>query len=893
MGRSRSAVSMLPRPGAPYPGTKRPTANAAPFLPILPKNESPTPSDLGYSSPPRVDAKNLSPTSLLHPGHNPVASTPLSSTFSSNAIESTLKNTIQNNIQRSLQGQNALPASLQTTLQNTIQNNIQSTIQNNLQNSLHNNLQNTIQNNIQSLTHSLQQGFSQYHPLNSLILAAQLHPQLSSLPPIPPLLSLPLHHSTVGQNQEIECGDSDSKDRREEAVVDDEDEEPGELVIKEDPMDEDVENFERRYEEKSVDLSTQREEKYSPRTDETVNAFTDARLDFPHHLAEKFLPGSSSFGPGFLPYPPSITSLQSVLNNVNSDITRHQFEQTVASASTSALLSSATLSSDLRCLLCGWFSSTRLEALTHARKLCPSLPQVSSAQEGLQDALISGLASKIKRISSSDLQSQLLSQQISSSNRGPSNLFREDESGPETDNSVSSMALDSEDNSRDGRKTRSRSHIRGEHLDVLRPIYYRNPRPKKEEINAIADRLGFSSRVVQVWFQNARARERREGRPVPPNSHDSFGNSLAYNSGNDSQDIDVHSVSSSTANTALPINSSSLSVSPWATSHVEAPKSFDSQLYAVRGKSNASELLASTLQSSARMQSNNSSLPFDSSDSMPLDLSTKRATSPQVASLPSYSSASIPVTQAATSPLACSTSPCSQPTDQTSIVSSKPSKVEASVTSVLDTSTVAGILRSCVTGIPANLRPSHLPTTQAAQSSLAAVKREPDCIVTSAPSPLSLASNSSPNSPKNYDSTLSMAQENNSSTDSLVSVKLEKPVVNSVIASTSNGIIATTSISTLSPASAPQSPLHNGGRYSCHVDVSSVPANGGDPKTGGFMASVSSEDSTSSPRSLLPNVSISPQCKLAQILQGAKINLPSLYAPENLNPAEKRLQVCK
>ncbi|XP_063230752.1 zinc finger protein 1 isoform X2 [Bacillus rossius redtenbacheri] len=68
--------------------------------------------------------------------------------------------------------------------------------------------------------------------------------------------------------------------------------------------------------------------------------------------------------------------------------------------------------------------------------------------------------------------------------------------------------------SEDGRKVRVRSLIADEHLIVLKEHYAANPRPKKDELLRIADKIGFSVRVVQVWFQNTRARDRREGKLV-------------------------------------------------------------------------------------------------------------------------------------------------------------------------------------------------------------------------------------------------------------------------------------------------------------------------------------------------------------------------------------------
>ncbi len=66
----------------------------------------------------------------------------------------------------------------------------------------------------------------------------------------------------------------------------------------------------------------------------------------------------------------------------------------------------------------------------------------------------------------------------------------------------------------DGRKVRVRSQIAEEQLIILRQYYALNPRPKREELEKISQKVGFPVRVVQVWFQNNRARDRREGRLV-------------------------------------------------------------------------------------------------------------------------------------------------------------------------------------------------------------------------------------------------------------------------------------------------------------------------------------------------------------------------------------------
>lgn len=70
----------------------------------------------------------------------------------------------------------------------------------------------------------------------------------------------------------------------------------------------------------------------------------------------------------------------------------------------------------------------------------------------------------------------------------------------------------SQTNNENGRRVRARSLIDDEQLAVLKGYYAINPRPKKEEIVMIANYINFPTRVVQVWFQNSRARDRRESK---------------------------------------------------------------------------------------------------------------------------------------------------------------------------------------------------------------------------------------------------------------------------------------------------------------------------------------------------------------------------------------------
>lgn len=80
--------------------------------------------------------------------------------------------------------------------------------------------------------------------------------------------------------------------------------------------------------------------------------------------------------------------------------------------------------------------------------------------------------------------------------------------------SYSAPDTDHEDDS-ESKKFRMRTHISEEQLAVLKSHYKENPRPRKFELIRIGKEIGKEKRVVQVWFQNMRARDRRQGKHVP------------------------------------------------------------------------------------------------------------------------------------------------------------------------------------------------------------------------------------------------------------------------------------------------------------------------------------------------------------------------------------------
>ncbi|XP_029647147.1 zinc finger protein 1-like isoform X1 [Octopus sinensis] len=65
------------------------------------------------------------------------------------------------------------------------------------------------------------------------------------------------------------------------------------------------------------------------------------------------------------------------------------------------------------------------------------------------------------------------------------------------------------------KKFRMRSMISDDQLQVLKKYYQLNPRPRKHDLIKIGNEIGFPKRVVQVWFQNMRARDRKKGKNVP------------------------------------------------------------------------------------------------------------------------------------------------------------------------------------------------------------------------------------------------------------------------------------------------------------------------------------------------------------------------------------------
>lgn len=67
------------------------------------------------------------------------------------------------------------------------------------------------------------------------------------------------------------------------------------------------------------------------------------------------------------------------------------------------------------------------------------------------------------------------------------------------------------------KRARFRSVLSDDTIRILKTEYEINPKPSKREIIELANRVELVPRVVQVWYQNTRARDRRLGR-LPPSS---------------------------------------------------------------------------------------------------------------------------------------------------------------------------------------------------------------------------------------------------------------------------------------------------------------------------------------------------------------------------------------
>jgi len=191
---------------------------------------------------------------------------------------------------------------------------------------------------------------------------------------------------------------------------------------------------------------------------------------------------------------PNGTDLEAVtriLETVNATVTKQRLlgdaPKFLSSPSESSSVSPSgdSRKDDIECRNCGKSFQNRIDHHQHERYLCESL------------AKSEGLAAKLE--------------DVASEKSGHGGGSSDEDDGKEGDMDDEGVAITTQEGA-DGRKVRVRSLIADEHLTVLKRHYMQNPRPKRDELSRIANDIGFPVRVVQVWFQNTRARDRREGR---------------------------------------------------------------------------------------------------------------------------------------------------------------------------------------------------------------------------------------------------------------------------------------------------------------------------------------------------------------------------------------------
>ncbi|KAL7021243.1 hypothetical protein ACKWTF_011809 [Chironomus riparius] len=129
----------------------------------------------------------------------------------------------------------------------------------------------------------------------------------------------------------------------------------------------------------------------------------------------------------------------------------------------------------LRCQHCDKVFNHPAEHLQHETVLCSSL--MMKKHEGLMMHMVDAM------------------------NNSNSNMNMNED---DTDDRESKISTESE------RKVRVRTAISEDQQTILKEFYAINPRPNREDFRNIAQRLMLDARVVQVWFQNNRSRERKQ-----------------------------------------------------------------------------------------------------------------------------------------------------------------------------------------------------------------------------------------------------------------------------------------------------------------------------------------------------------------------------------------------
>lgn len=198
------------------------------------------------------------------------------------------------------------------------------------------------------------------------------------------------------------------------------------------------------------------------------------------------------------------TTFNTILESVNASVTKHFFRANMQkmspvsvnvcpnmeSPSTPHLAIKEEPEDSYKCSKCDAVFNQRNDLLHHEKALCNS---IFRKHEGLA-------AQVAETVALNRLEDEMRVSEIELIRRsGISASEDEDFCREERDDKLQDT----------DRKIRVRTAISEEQQTILKEHYAVNSRPNREEFKRIAQQLGLDNRVVQVWFQNNRARVRR------------------------------------------------------------------------------------------------------------------------------------------------------------------------------------------------------------------------------------------------------------------------------------------------------------------------------------------------------------------------------------------------
>ncbi|XP_041970392.1 zinc finger protein 1 isoform X2 [Aricia agestis] len=189
------------------------------------------------------------------------------------------------------------------------------------------------------------------------------------------------------------------------------------------------------------------------------------------------------------------SGFNTLMESVNASVTKHFFKTDVEKLSPVPSLPSPPThvivkdepedSSMHKCLKCNLTFNDKNDLLEHERALCGNMFRK-------HEGLVAQMAETVAL------------------NRIEAEMRASIQSGASDEEDYGKDDRDDKGSVHDGdRKIRVRTALSEEQQTVLKEHYAVNPRPNRDEFKKIAHQIGLDSRVVQVWFQNNRARVRK------------------------------------------------------------------------------------------------------------------------------------------------------------------------------------------------------------------------------------------------------------------------------------------------------------------------------------------------------------------------------------------------